>query len=85
MSRGLDAFVSAAPWPQRAGLRVLLTLGRRPRGKALLGRLKPIDQLACSLLAMEHYDDPTVSRAVGWDGSAVAERGRALRQREGRP
>jgi hypothetical protein len=62
-----------------------LTLGRRPRGKALLRRLAPADQLAWSLLAFERYDDPAVGRSLGWDAEAVARRGRELRRAEGRP
>ncbi len=84
MSSALESFVCAAPWPQRAGLRALLTLGRRPRGMALLRRLAPADQLASSLLAMGRYDDPVTSRALGWDAAAVVARGRRLRQAEGR-
>jgi hypothetical protein len=42
----LEEFVAAAPWSQRVALRALLSLTSRPRGKALLGRLAPLDQLA---------------------------------------
>ena len=85
MSDGLDRFVRAAPWAQRAGLQALLTVGRRPRGMALLRLLAPADQLASSLLAMERYDDPDVGRSLGWDAAAVVARGRELRRAEGRP
>lgn len=85
MSAGLDAFVSAGPWPQRLGTRTLATLVRRPRGMALLRRLAPADQLATALVAMAHYDDPEVSRGLGWDAAAVTARGRELRRSEGRP
>lgn len=85
MSQALDGFLAAAPWPQRAGLRVLVALGRRPRGVALLGRLAPADQVAQSLLGMERYEDPALARALGWDAEAVVARGRALRRAEGRP
>ena len=85
MSAGLDSFIAAAPWPQRAGLRLLLALVRRPRGAALLGRAPMAKQLASSLLALGHYDEPAVARALGWDAHAVIARGRELRRSEGRP
>lgn len=85
MSAPLDAFVAAAPQPQRAGLRAMVALVRRPRGNALLGRLAPADQLAYGMLAMEHFEDPDVSAGLGWDADAVAARGLALRREEGRP
>ena len=72
MSAPLDAFVAAAPQPQRAGLRAMVALVRRPRGNALLGRLAPADQLAYGMLAMEHFEDPDVSAGLGWDADAVA-------------
>ncbi len=85
MSGGLQGFIAAAPWPQRAGLRLLLALGRRPRGAALLGRVPLLAQLARSLVALGRYDEPAVARALGWDAAAVVARGRELRRREGRP
>jgi hypothetical protein len=85
VSGSLDRFVAAGPWPQRLGMRALLALGRRPRGMALLRLAAPADQLAASLIALERYDDPRVSRALGWDAAAIVGRGRALRRREGRP
>ena len=85
MRRALDLFVAAAPQPQRAGLRVMAELGRRPRGVALLKRLPLADQLSHALLAMDCYDDPAVSRPLGWDPDAVVARGRELRRAEGRP
>lgn len=78
-------FIAAAPWPQRMGLRVLLALARRPRGAELLARVPPFGQLARGLLAAGYYDDPHVSRALGWDAKAVVARGRELRRAEGRP
>lgn len=85
MSQALEGFIAAAPWPQRAALRALVTLARRPRGARLL-RLSPLtDQLAGGLLAMERFEDPALARALGWDAEAVAARGRALRREEGRP
>jgi len=85
VSAALERFIAAAPWPQRAGLRMLLALVRRPRGAALLGRAPMAKQLASSLLALGHYDEPAVARALGWDAHAVVARGRGLRRSEGRP
>jgi hypothetical protein len=85
VSRALEEFVAAAPWPQRAGLRVLLALGTRPRGRALLERLPLLTQAAGSTLALLRYDEEPVSRALGFDAQAVVARGRALREKEGRP
>jgi hypothetical protein len=81
----LDEFVAAAPQPQRAGMRILAALGRRPRGMRALGRFAPADQLANGLIAMERFDRPAVAAALGWDAAAIVARGRELRQREGRP
>jgi hypothetical protein len=83
--RAVDAFIAAAPQPQRSGLRLLVALECRPRGRRVLGRAHAIDQLANGLLAMGHYEDSARSIALGWDADAVAARGRALRREEGRP
>jgi hypothetical protein len=83
--QGVAQFVAAAPQPQRAGLRLLVALERRPRGRRVLGRVAPVEQLANGLLAMGHYEDPVNAVALGWDADAVAARGRALRREEGRP
>jgi hypothetical protein len=85
VSDGLESFLAAAPQPQRAGMRLLLALARRPRGAALLGRVPLARQLGRSLLALGRYDEPSVARALGWDADAVVARGRALRRSEGRP
>jgi hypothetical protein len=82
---GLARFVAAAPQPQRSGLRLLIALERRPRGRRVLGRVHAIDQLANGLVAMGRYEDPVNAVALGWDADAVAARGRALRREEGRP
>jgi hypothetical protein len=82
---GLGEWIAAAPFPQRVGLAMLLALGCRPRGRALLRSVGPANQLAESLLGMRRYDDPEVSAAVGWDPRAVVARGRELRHSEGRP
>jgi hypothetical protein len=83
-SRGLEEFLVAAPWPQRAGLRAALALARRPRGAALLARAPALEQAACAVLALGRYDEPVVSFALDWDAAAVVARGRALREAEGR-
>ncbi len=66
-------------------MRVLVALARRPRGAALLAHAPTVNQLAQIVLALGRYDDPEVSRALGWDGAEVVARGMALRQAEGRP
>lgn len=81
----LQSFFAASPLPQRLGLRLLLALGRRPRGAAFLTRAPALSQVARSLLAMERYDAPALSRALGFDAEQVVARGRALRRAEGRP
>jgi hypothetical protein len=81
----LDTFVSASPWPQRAGLRAVLALAVRPRGAALLARVPMLAQTGRSLLAMGRYEDPALARSLGWDAQAVVARGRELRRTEGRP
>jgi hypothetical protein len=85
MNSGLDRFLAAAPWPQRAGMRLLLALARRPRGTALLARAPLAEQAAHAMLALGRYDEPAVARALGWDASAVVARGRELRRVQGRP
>lgn len=85
-AHGLDRFVAAAPQPQRAGLKLLIALGSRPRGLRVLKHAGgPAEQLATGLVAMGRYDDPVNALALGWDADAVAARGRALRREEGRP
>lgn len=85
VSSSLDEFVAAGPWPQRAAVRALLPLARRPRGLALLGLLVGADQALAGVAAMGHYDRPEVARPLGWDADAVIARGRELRRAEGRP
>jgi hypothetical protein len=82
---GIESFLSAAPQPSRAGLRLLLALARRPRGRGLLARVPPAEQAAQGVLALGHYDRPEVAARLGWDAEAVAARGRELRHTEGRP
>lgn len=59
-------------------MRFVFALGRRPRGMALLHRLRPLDEAIFGLLAMVRYDEPVRARALGWDAEAVVARGRAL-------
>lgn len=80
MSDALDRFVAAGPHGQRTATRALLAVGRRPRGRALLARLKPLDQAIGGLLAMDHYDQPANSAAVGWDPAVVLARARKARR-----
>jgi hypothetical protein len=81
----LDTFIASAPPLQRVGMRGLIALARRPRGAWLLARLPTVNQLAQIVLALGRYDDPAVGRTLGWDGTAVIDRGRELRRAEGRP
>ena len=85
MDDRLAEFIAASPWPQRPALRLLVALGRRPRGLALLAKIPPADQAATGLEAMARYDDPARARALGFDAEAVLARGRNLRRTEGRP
>jgi hypothetical protein len=85
MRAELDRFVAAGPWPQRAGLRLLLEIARRPRGHALIARVPLIEYTTTSLIEMARYDEPERARALGWDAEAVVARGRELRRAEGRP
>lgn len=85
MATELDRFVAAGPWPQRAGLKLLLEIARRPRGHALVSHLPLIEYTATSLIEMVRYDDPELSAPLGWSSEAVVARGRELRRTEGRP
>jgi hypothetical protein len=85
MNAELERFVKAGPWPQRAGLKLLLEIGSRPRGHALLARVPVAEFTAVSLIEMARYDDPAQARALGYDAEAVVARGRELRRVEGRP
>ena len=85
MSEGFERFLCAAPWPQRAGMRLLVALSRRPRGAGLLARAPLAQQAGWAVLSMSRYDEPAVSCALGWDADAVVARGRELRRAEGRP
>lgn len=79
MSEALDRFVAAGPVQQRVPMRALLAIGRRPRGRAVLRRLGPLEQAVAGMLAMDHYDQPEHSIPLGWDPDAVVARGRERR------
>ena len=79
MSAPYDGLIAGAPRWRRPGMSLLFALAVRPRGAALMARLAPLDQAVGGLLSMVRYDDPAQARALGWDGEAVIERGRALR------
>lgn len=81
----LAGFVGAAPGPQRAAMRALLALARRPRGRTLLRRAGAPEQFAQMLASLGRYDDPRVAATLGFDAEAVVARGRELRRAEGRP
>jgi hypothetical protein len=83
-NNSLETFVRSAPGPQRAGMRALLALARRPRGRALLARAGAAHQLAQMLTSLGRYDDPVVAARLGWDAEAVVAHGRELRRTEGR-
>lgn len=85
MTRALDEFVGAAPRLQRAALRAVLALARRPRGAGALRRVPLLEQAARSMMALGRYDQPEVARSLGFDAERVVARGRALRRAEGRP
>ena len=78
-------FVAAGPWPQRVLLRALLAVAGRPRGVALLTLAAPLDQIVRGLRTVGYYDDPAVSRGLGWDPEAIVARGRELRRSQARP
>lgn len=81
----LADFVRSAPGPQRIGMRALLALARRPRGRALLRHTKGPDQLAQMLVSLGRYDHPSIAATLGFDADAVVRRGRELRHAENRP
>ncbi len=85
MSTTIERFVAAGPWPQRLGLRVLVAIAGRPRGERLLARAPMLAQAAGAVLALGRYDRADVAGSLGWDPTAVVERGRELRRAEGRP
>jgi hypothetical protein len=85
MNAELERFVAAGPWPQRAGLKLLLEIASRPRGHALVSRLPLVEYTATSLIELARYDEPQVAHGLGWDAEAIVARGRKLRNEEGRP
>lgn len=85
MTTPFEEFVAASPRPQRDGLKALVFLASRSRGRRLLARVPLALQAADSVSAMVRYDDPDQAKKLGWDAAAVAARGRELRRVEGRP
>ncbi len=81
----IETFLAAAPRAQRAGMRALLSLSRRPAGRRLVARAPAAAQLAQVIEGLGRYDDPDLARSLGWDADAVIARGRELRRSEGRP
>lgn len=79
-----ERFLAAAPAPARSLLRLLVALGRRPRGAALLAHLPLAQQAAQATLALIRYDEPALACTLGWDAEAVVSRGRVLRHTEQR-
>ena len=84
-SGALHELIAAGPRWQRPAMRLLLELGARPRGRALLALLKPADHAAGALIAMARYDERERALALGWNAEEAVARGRALRRAEGRP
>lgn len=84
MSGVLNDFLAGSPQPQRAGLKLVLSLAKRPRGAVFLTSMPMLSQAAGSLIAMARYDDPEVAKRLGFDAEAVVKRGKQLRQAEGR-
>ena len=83
-----DAWLRAAPAPNRAALRVLLRAVARGDVNARIesgrGRLAGGTQLLARIALHCYYGDRDVMRRLGYDAAAVAQRGLALRRAEGR-
>ncbi|HEV2813808.1 MAG TPA: hypothetical protein VGW10_11210, partial [Solirubrobacteraceae bacterium] len=90
-----DAWLRAAPAPNRAALRAMLRavgakLQRLPPAErarwieAGRGRLGGSAQFLARIAAHCYYGDEGVMRALGYDAREVAARGLALRRAEGR-
>ena len=90
-----DAWLRAAPAPNRIALRTMLRavdakLRRLPDGERLRwltdgrGRLGGAAQLLARIAGHCYYGDEGVMRALGYDARDVAARGLAVRRAEGR-
>jgi len=90
-----DAWLRAAPRPNRAALRALLRvvdakLRRLPAGERARwlaegrGRLGVPAQVLVRIAVHCYYGDDRVMRRLGYDAAEVVRRGRALRAAEGR-
>jgi hypothetical protein len=72
-----DAWLRAAPRPNRLFMRALLLLPPERSG--------PAGELLVRLAAYCYYGDVAVMRRLGYDADAVVSRAAALRAAEGRP
>jgi hypothetical protein len=72
-----DAWLRAAPRPNRLLMRALLLVPPRHAG--------PIGELLHRLAAFCYYGDAGVMRRLGYDADAVVARAAELRAAEGRP
>ena len=83
-----DAWLRAAPAPNRAALRVLLRFAARGDVAALIEHGRGVRGGAAQFLgriaAHCYYGDEQVMRALGYDARQVAARGWAVRRAEGR-
>jgi hypothetical protein len=84
-----DAWLRAAPRPNRVALRALLRAVARgdveQRIEAGRGVLAEGARLLARIAAHCYYGDERVMRSLGYDAGAVAARGLALRRAEDRP
>ena len=72
-----DAWLRAAPRPNRIAMRALLRVPSRHTG--------PLGELLQRLAAFCYYGDAAVMRLLGYDADAVVARAAELRAAEGRP
>jgi hypothetical protein len=83
-----DAWLRAAPAPNRIALRALLRAVSRGdvarRVEEGRGALGSGTQILARIAAHCYYGDEAVMRALGYDAREVAARGMALRRAEGR-
>ena len=83
-----DAWLRAAPAPNRVALRAMLRVATRGdvarRVEDGCGRLAGAAQFLARIAAHCYYGDEGVMRRLGYDARAVAARGLELRRAEGR-